>query len=254
MEKKYKVLVDDDKKYRFSPIALKTIIRKTKDEAKRSGAKVTTSLILEELSALLLVSNEAIKNWIYGYNGPADINTVKSIGQYFGIPYRELLVPVEDIKNMNTIISGIEMQETRSAIKEIYYAMNRLIEYAYDTNPYADFKWVQIGEGDPNESLDFFRELSSLRNDALKILHKRMLDIPVDTYEKIKTYINGELYEYCLIFYPKNNFEPMDHMYLVDTYHDYISSIFYSDMQDLFSDFIPAELRNNNPQQEDNNT
>ena len=92
ISKNFKVLeVINEYEYVFSPFAFKACVRKYKADMKSSGKSVTNEIVLEEIAGSAHVSVDAIKNWMYAKNGPADLETVKAIADFLNIDYIELL-------------------------------------------------------------------------------------------------------------------------------------------------------------------
>lgn len=258
-DKTFKLLKDEDKEYRFNTNAFKAAVNHKKADAKLRGTKLTTTKITADLAELTFVSPEAIKNWLYGYNGPTDIESVKKIGVYLGIRYQELLIREEERTKMesNTSVSvnmiDMDKAATRNAVKTIYLAMQKIAQFGEDN-------FIPLEEIDEAA----LHDIRKLFDRADQVLKEYLTDIPVKTYKEISEYLWGTMFSYVVnddsfreemgneeetkiqeiydaaIAAGDTKEDALAKADDVDLFLDYMRYTFYSDMQELFKDFIPV--------------
>ena len=78
--KTIKLYEEEGTNYQFDSEKFKMLINQKKLYLNQMHKKTTKAEIMESIAGELCVSTEAIKNWMYGYNGPSDIEQVKKIG------------------------------------------------------------------------------------------------------------------------------------------------------------------------------
>lgn len=188
VSKNFKVLaVIDEYEYVFSPFAFKALVRKYKADKKSKGETVTSEVALEEIANSAHVSVDAIKNWMYAKNGPADLETVKVIASFFEISYIELLRKQEK-KTMSenkiiTLDTKIDMERTKDVIRVVYQKMSAFMDAAV---------WELCFSSDE----ETFWRYEEVYKDMVATLHRSMLDIPIGIYDQLKTIAEGDLYTY----------------------------------------------------------
>ena len=201
MKNTCKIYEENGVRYQFASKKLLMQINQKKHNAQSIGEKLTKAKIMNELAEQHCVSVEAVKNWMYGYNGPSDMEQVIKLGKYFDIDYHELLEKEEEEMAENTKITGIvtdwQAQYTKDKIREIYRAILSYIDSAgfyyrklnrVDEGLTEEEKTELIGQARP--------ALVALYNNAFNTLESSMLDIPEDMYEKIEEYFWLDLSDY----------------------------------------------------------
>lgn len=83
----------DGIKYRFDHAAFSDAIRDCSMRKKCRDKTYNQSRLMNELSELVCVSLDAIKNWKQGYNGPNSIDMVKTMADMLEVDYNDLLSP-----------------------------------------------------------------------------------------------------------------------------------------------------------------
>ena len=95
-----RLLVDSDgKQYRFSNFAFQEAVgaelakqrKLNKDNIKKGTQQITREAIVQSLASKIHLSNDTIKKWDKGANGPGDIEKVKDCANALGIDYHSLL-------------------------------------------------------------------------------------------------------------------------------------------------------------------
>lgn len=195
--KAIKFYEEEGTKYQFDSEKFKVLINQKKLSLNKAHKKTTKAEIMESIAAEMCVSTEAIKNWMYGYNGPSDLEQVKKIGDYFETDYHFLLNKEDDtmsIAAINTFDGSAQALYTREKIREIYAAclnyVNRgafhqsEISDAYDFYEDGMKSGAIIPELMRSASDELFPALESIR----ELLKEYLLDIPESFYDRIYNY------------------------------------------------------------------
>ena len=195
--KTIKLYEEEGTKYQFDSEKFKMLINQKKLYLNQMHKKTTKAEIMESIADELCVSTEAIKNWMYGYNGPSDIEQVKKIGDCFETDYHFLLKKEED--KMSTTVKGVcdgseQALYTRERIREIYSAcLNYVVRGRYYQEEIFDVydfykDGLMPGESIPGlmraASQELFSAISAIRD----LLNENMLDIPESFYDKVYNY------------------------------------------------------------------
>lgn len=171
-------------KYQFNASMMNACIGKAKMDARKCGQRVTKSQISEKLADLLFVSTDAIKNWMYGVNGPADIEQVKTLGDFFHVDYHELLKK-EDVSMERTMMDyskALQYQKTKDCVREIYAEIVELMEMA----KVSLVNWHPgNGKEIPDETREVNQRIDQANIDAecnkvYMLVLKHAIDFPVD--------------------------------------------------------------------------
>ena len=173
------------------------VIRKNSE-----GTKITRTELRQELADHLNLSPESIKNYVQGYNGPMDIETVKRMADYLETDWIALMKEISPIaeKRMSEIeksmerasktypstggsrsclMSEFEKTAAWNAVREVYQAMRGFVSYfegEFDVPVCLD-----------DEGVDDI--LASYRY-CWDVMHKNMLDIPKSTYDALKRFLS----------------------------------------------------------------
>ena len=150
MKRSLKTFTDTDgKKYRFNAVAFNRLFKDRQKQYKEDGKPEV--LLRQDMSAKIGVSPDTIKSWRYMYNGPADLDLVRSIADFFSVEYSELLYEPED-ENMNTSetvsmnqitndteVTSLSIAEENAAAEELFGEMYESIE---KFNAYIETAWL----------------------------------------------------------------------------------------------------------------
>ncbi len=259
MQKTVKSYSEEGTKYQFDSKKMQMYANQLKYDLQSHGKKKNKGDIMKELAEKLFVSEDAVKTWMYGTNGPSDLEQVKQIADYFGIDYHQLLDKEETEMATNSITTiavetaGEEqLKKTKECIREIYIALirckNALVDLYYTVNP--------DDNGDPfnpkykeNQRINY-SAFATWRDMALQSLEKSMLDIPAELYNRIYEYIwtdmNSILDEIMSSFEPKSeeaendldDFGPGDEEILDYQIRQYRNGGFTYEMRKIFEGYI----------------
>lgn len=252
MKKTIKIYEEQGQKYQFSSEELSVLINQRKHLTSHSDKKATKGSIMEELANLLFVSSEAIKNWMYGYNGPSDLEQVKKIAAFFDVDYHRLLNQEDNKMNNNNsiVVSGSTNQTvyTREIVRDLYLSMLGVIdsvEWFWDLmSSYPEF-YPSTHEDFIIEKDAYEKAMQSSLADAKKKLERSLLDIPETLYSRLETYIWSVL-ENLVSQVTDYKFNPQDeddlptyeesvYIPLCDYYED---RKYMRELRDLFQDYI----------------
>ena len=208
MRKAIKTYDENGIRYQFNATSLMMQINQRKYNLQMTGEKATKSQIMEELADMLFVSVEAIKSWMYGYNGPSEIEQIKSLGGFFGIDYHKLLSKEEEemkenTSAMNTIITDdYQARRTKDCVREIYNQIFGYIDLCeYHTNELYKCEMIvdEIEDGTTvyrEAAYKAKKELLDCFEKVLRTVRASLLDIPADFYDKLEEYLWTDLNDY----------------------------------------------------------
>lgn len=197
MNKMIKTYEENGIRYQFDSKKLNMYIGKMKHSSKKVCEKTTKEDIKNALAEKLYVSPEAVKNWMYGYNGPSELEQVKLLGDFFAVDYHEFLKAEEEkMTNTTTIIEGLsnnaQAQYTKEIIRKMYSAM---LDY-FDALSEEYFELKHLLK---EKKYDEYREKALEAHEAqlerfeelLELKRRSLLDLP----EKTEKEIDGFLWE-----------------------------------------------------------
>ena len=188
--------------------ALSRYIDKRRDE----GTRITQTQLCQNLADHLHLSQDSIDNYRKGYNGPANIEVVKDMAGYLEVEWTELMkevTPMADKKMMQMeekIEKGagkeadrrkksVTLAECPATSVEIPASPAESSPAAETDNaaPLTEFEKESAWLADYSVVLDLNDTSSDpvirTYNYCWKVLHRNMLDIPDQTYEKLKELI-----------------------------------------------------------------
>ena len=266
MKNTNKAYMIEGSKYQFSAVIFNAFVNRKKYSENEKGIKLTKSKITEELADTLHVSIDAVKNWLYGVNGPVDVEQVKAISEYFDIDYLVLLQKVED-ENMSDGIKvsvsaedmlpvGFEKKigdyiETKRCIRNIYHKM---LAYVLETdkcfNKYQNLKDEEITEQTYEEEAEDNERLKDLYNELDNELDRCYLDLPFRMHNDIRNYMWGVMFDYhdavAIGKLEGLNYNPTEDekkkvQETIEEMRNYFNYQFYKDVEDLFGDYMVYE-------------
>ncbi len=248
MKNTCKVYEENGIRYQFEANELLIRINQRKHNLQNAGKKVTKAAIVEELAEKCYVSTEAIKNWMYGHNGPSELEQVKTLGEYFETDYHQLLKKEEgQMTNSNEKNNGTmneaQVTYTKERVREIYRSIINYIDrcryYYYELMPLEeeDLK-------DENYRQSVLRantELRTLFNTITLQLKYSMLDIPEGFYKKVYDYLWVELNDFIELIADsqEDNYTEDETTSDYDDYYDYT----YNFLEKYFDTGYEKELR-----------
>lgn len=255
MKKIIKSYSEDGVKYWFDCNKMQMYANQMKNGLQMRGKKMTKDTIMKEMADKLFVSYEAIKSWMYGTNGPSDLEQIKQVADYFGVEYHQLLDKEEEemaTKGAVNMMVGMASEEqakfTKEKVREIYGALidyiNAIFDYYYTENPDKD--------GDPFNPEYKSRQASAYtiaimhRRNVDRVLEKDMLDIPKKLYDQVHTYLWSEaqsvLEEVIDSFEPEDeedpDYAPEDALIRADELTGYRNGGYIARLREIFADYI----------------
>ena len=253
MKKTCKTYTEKGITYQFNPSSLMMFINRKKSAGRKGDHKITHTSIREELADVAFVSQEAVKNWMYGNNAPSDIEQVKVIADYFDIDYHELLTIAEEkdmtMSTENILAKGSTSQQkyTKKLIRKIYH---RIIDLTEAIHYYTDMQYYprDLEAFKAEENVAFIKEGAKDMGDKLweleRMLHRGMLDIPTDSYKKIEKYIYGMLTNWVegtapALMYNRSDEDLERYLDENDWIFDYIDEDYLEDIRKVFAEYIP---------------
>lgn len=88
-----KILQDTDgREYVFDRLSFDDAVCAKTDKEK----KITKGVVIDQLGHACAVSEDAVKNWLYGKNSIPDMKTVKQAAEFLEIDYHDILTPVQN--------------------------------------------------------------------------------------------------------------------------------------------------------------
>ena len=236
-------------KYKFSHKKLLMNMNKKKHDSLLAGEKVTKQSIMSDLAEKLFVSNEAVKNWMYGYNGPSEIEQVKSLAEYFSVDYHDLLeseaIKMEEKNNSINMTIDPQAYCTKERVRVIFQRMVDFFDAAR-----IDYYALTRGE---EESEEAFKgrceicklELRGILNSVNKEIKYSALDIPNDFYDALEGYVWYDMIDNIDLAtgIVQGCYDPDDEFAdwydgLKGYFDDKYEARYMAELKDLFSDYI----------------
>lgn len=178
-ESSFRVLeVKNDTEYIFSVESFRKVFLGFLEENKMSGTKYTKTKLYENLADSLSLSDETIKQWFKGNNGPSGIEIVKDMASFFNVDY------VDFLTERGTTVMELKAQDSRySNEKDIVVSVyEKAVDIVYfETNRFNTSKTGMNYE----DSDIFYAELERLRSDIRKYIDKSSLYISEKTRRKL---------------------------------------------------------------------
>lgn len=255
MKKVNKTYIEDGVKYQFSSDRLMMYINQRKAFLQKTKKKATQISIREELAEKACVSQDAVKNWMYGNNAPSDLEQVKILAEYFEVDYHQLLKMEEEkmaatmnVETTNKPVNEAQQIYTKTVVRELYRQILALIRkigyYAFE---------LELEEGTVEEY--FVEEHLNAVSDAYEDMHEDLLstnryleDIMIDVsekfYKEIKDYLWSRLdTEIELVADPSVTESDVEVGYIFDMQYeireDYARREHMDALRELFAEYIP---------------
>lgn len=240
VSKKFKILeVREGKEYVFSSFSFKVNVQKYKSEKKSQGQKVSNEWIWESIAQEVHVTMDSIRNWMYGKNGPSDLESVKAIARYLNIDYHDLLKVQEEkimSEKTNVICNMVNATETKDVIRVIYQKMSEFMDDAVDELCF-----------DSDEEM--YLIYLSVYKELIRTLHQSMIDIPPAIYDQLKDVVENELSLY--LYGPEcgmasiweteeyKEFRKNNEAFSHQLYMEYKAEEFYLKMRNILKEYLP---------------
>lgn len=261
MKNTVKTYEEEGTKYQFDSKQLMICINQRKHYMQLNGRKITKTFIMEDLADTLCVSSETVKSWMYGYNGPSEIDQVKALGDYFRLDYHQLLK--SEVDNMSNavnsrvvVVNDAQAQITKECVRAIYRKMLEFIRFA--TKEKENMSFVEDEDFSEEQNKGFCNRIyeihDSLQNsieDIVELLEYYELDFPEKFSKEVSDYIWTEFVNVADSFKPsprhdrflteyseeelKAEIEEYDKF--TQEIQDYLWEKSKKDMKQLFSDY-----------------
>ncbi len=164
----------ENEEYVFSANKFKKLMLNEQYSRKKEGDKCTVDELKQELAEYVCVSDETVRKWYKGANGPSSLEIIKSISNFFNVEYLDLMHKksggkemVKEMINMGTnekdVIAGVYTK----LVEIIWFETNRLNENFEDAK-YQDYR-------------EFNKKWEELFNDAYKYIDINSLLISYET-------------------------------------------------------------------------
>lgn len=266
MKNTNKTYVVEGSKYQFSSVNFNAFVNIKKYSENEKGNKYTKSKITEELAETLHVSIDAVKNWLYGVNGPVDVEQVKTISDYLNIDYLALLQKVEDkdmVEGIKVSVSAEDMLparfekrigdyiETKRCIRMIF---NKMREYVLETEKcfekYQNLKDEEITDETYDEEAEDNNKLKKLYCELQDEVENHFLDISFEMNNKLRNYIWGMMFDLhddvSIGKLEGPNYNPSKEekkkvQERIEEMKNYFEYQFYIDVEELFEDYMVYE-------------
>lgn len=166
-QSKMRIFTVDDIQYSFSSMSFRSVFDRYAKEN-----KITKGRNAENLRKWVNVSVDAVNNWKYGKNGPADMETIKNIAEYLHVDWQLLMIKTN---GGNTMTKLTERQ--KDAAKRIYDVLIRFLEEFNNTDGfkswYLDFK----EQGSQNPEDDTYERIKQMEEQAGLVLEQEYFDL-----------------------------------------------------------------------------
>ncbi len=171
---KFKILAErDGTEWYFDHKALNTIFDRYYADVKTKNPKVTKKDVMQEFADMNNVTVDAVKKWLSGKNGVADIERIKEMSKFFDIKdYWDLLKPRTEL---NT--TGITYYQWTAA-RRLYMEFMACIHLFSQSTGFTDFSYVE--EADSTEDVNY------MKNQIHTDIRCAMFDLPQETCIKLK--------------------------------------------------------------------
>lgn len=238
----------------FCHVKFRTALSRYIDKRRDEGVRITQTELCQKLANHLNLSQDSIDNYRKGYNGPASIEVVKDMAGYMKVEWTELMKEVTPMADKKTDMEMAEKKMLEADKRAEEKAEEKTMPIYVNTNPLTEFEkmsaWtavrdvykamcvlVSFFEGDHSVVLDLKDSSSDpiIRsyNYCLKVLHRNMLDIPDETYEKLYNLIfELQFWIYGLPRLVKGEYDDIDD----ETYSaEYFGKLHYLELNEEFN-------------------
>ena len=181
----YRKLIYNEEEYIFDFSSFKRYFTSKKDKD-----KVKVGDLEESLASYINITKEAIHNWRMGLNGPADIEIVKQIANFFDISDVTLLLTKrKDVKT--NMLNDLQVQ----AFKRVYDSILEFLVEFKETDGFNDL-WFDV-EGKPNDKKGLVWDIVNEKHEVvMKALDKEYFYLKnTKVYNDLENYIYNDLYD-----------------------------------------------------------
>lgn len=162
-----RVFTENGIRYSFNSGAFKSRIDSFAKEKSISKGQIAEGLANE-----LRVTSDAVNNWKYGKNGPADMETIKEIAMYLHVDW---VLLVKKVNGGNTMKQLTERQ--KDAAKRIYDIMILFLEEFSKTDGFNDW-WLEFkDQGSQNPENDIMARIKQMEDRIGLVLEQEYFDL-----------------------------------------------------------------------------
>ena len=167
----------DGNNYIFSVDRFRTAFGEMKQKKRKRTGKYSSTNLMYDIAEYVNVSEETVKKWYSGANGPGDIEKVKDLAKFFGLHYMDLLHRKE------SAIMEIEYNYKEETERDIILAVYRkIIEIIWlETSRYKE----EYSKGIYQEDDVFWKRWKELYGEAYLIVDTNSLDMPYESRVKL---------------------------------------------------------------------
>ncbi len=174
------IIIENGEEYIFNPKAFDKLILEKKASSEKDDSNNTIEKIISNISEKTNVSEEGVRKWRKGNNGPSEGKIVKKIADYFDVDYHILLT------NKKEFDFDIDNADEKGIIIKFYKLLLDFI-YTYVGGyiiPSDKAKTIVPEDAE----LEF--EIDNYIFDLYRLLDSVALDISENTYEKLHRFIS----------------------------------------------------------------
>ena len=188
MKENSRVFHLNDKNFQFNFDSFRNLITKRKtDQHIKNG---TTE---QEIAEHVGLTQSAVHQWYVKANGPADIEVIKSIADFFSVDYQILLKEYTEVSYVDLGIEQIK------AVKRVYDAVICFLNEFEQTGGFTTSLWMQFADNGTQLDMieDKITEYADKRlHEVLFVLKQEYFylhDLPI--YDMLFDYIVCDLYD-----------------------------------------------------------
>ncbi len=239
--KQFKVFRDQEgNEYQFDPKAFQNKMKEVVKMNRSRGKKMTAQQLRLKLAEELNVSEDAIRNWTYGYNGPSDLETIREIAVYFGMEEMELMVGVDQMNSKKTIeYSGLQQDISKNVLRNIYAKMCDVEDM---------FCAVGFDFSEDDSECKAIDPVLVAIFDLRTYMHENYLDIPKSFQKKYRPF-DDKFHEFYTNLWANLDYKKevaeyakshdCDEEHAAWALEEQFVQDYITEMKDLFTDYIP---------------
>lgn len=183
--KETRVFIVNDKKMRFNSSAFYTAYKNIGRKRKLKGYELK-----QELADVLSVSEDTIKGWLYGKNGPSDMEMIKQLSNALNLSDFTLIMYEIDGGNCMNRLTDRQI----SAVKRIYDKCIWFLHEFYYTDGFNDYWYKFKSEGSEEPEEDIFNLVEGMMKKVNLVLEQEYFDLRnCEIYDELCEFASEEL-------------------------------------------------------------
>ncbi len=181
----FRKLIYNDASFYFNFSVFKDLFTK-----KHIKENIAIGKLEEDIANKINVTKEAIHNWRFTKNGPADIELIKQIANYFNLSDIDILLTKMKGDN-NKMLNDLQIQ----SVKRVYDSIIDFLEIFNKTNGFNDL-WFEIKEKPEFRENELY-EIATREHDKVMLSLKKEYFYLKGTkvYSDLENYIYNNLYD-----------------------------------------------------------